>query len=88
MTTKRPTTRASRSRVGRSVLALAVASLITALSAGAALADDHHDRGRHRGWERRHSHHYYGRYDPVYPPPPFVYTPAPAPGISLFFPFR
>jgi hypothetical protein len=66
------------------MLALAVASLITALSVGTILADDHHDRGRHR----HYSHHSYRRFEPTYPPPPFVYAPAPAPGISLFFPFR
>jgi hypothetical protein len=43
------------------------------------------DRRDHGGW--RDDRGGWHAYQPVYVPPPVVYTPSPSPGISIFFPF-
>jgi hypothetical protein len=43
------------------------------------------DRRAHGGW--RDNRGVWHAYQPVYVPPPVVYTPSPSPGISIFFPF-
>lgn len=91
------------SAAGKTLAALAVASLIGGLAAGTALAQDN---GRHEGnykhevrEERRdHVRDWRGRdgwrdnrgwheYRVVQAPPPVVYAPSQSPGISIFFPF-
>jgi hypothetical protein len=44
-----------------------------------------HDRERHEQQGRRENRHY-GYRERVYAPPPIVYEPPPAPGISIFLP--
>ncbi len=43
------------------------------------------DRGRHDNREYRPYAYRYGQ-APIYAPPPVIYAPEPAPGISIFFP--
>jgi hypothetical protein len=88
-----------RMATARAVTALALAGLIGGLAAASARADDdwrrheryeHHDRGRHRGWDKHHERVYVAPPPPVvYAPPPVVYAPPPPPaGINLIFPLN
>jgi hypothetical protein len=86
--------------VGKILMALLFASLISALSAGPALARNG-DRGHgpsHRGWYNDRGRHWdhgrrvyrpHGYYRPgrVYGPPPAFVVPIPPPGVSIFLPF-
>jgi len=83
-------------------MGLVLAAMVGSIDVGTALAkNDKHDKGRYeqrgRGHDRHHRGHayghdrrYYGHYGHrergYYPPPPVVYAPPPAPGISVFFP--
>ena len=90
-----------RPATGRIVTALAVASVMGAISMTPALARDndnrqgHRDKGWHKGQSQgeRNRREYRPVYQqpyyysqPVYAPPPVYYTPQQSPGISLFFP--
>jgi hypothetical protein len=80
-----------RSIVGKIMMGLVLAAVIGSIGVAPAFARDdrRHDNRRYeqnRGYERdRHYYHPYGYREPVYSP---IYAPAPAPGISLFFPLR
>ncbi len=82
-----------RSVAGKIMIGLALAATIGSIGVAPAFADDRrHDnrryehRGYDRGYERdRHYYHPYGYREPVYAP---IYAPPPAPGFSIFFPFR
>jgi|ERR1035438_2113661 hypothetical protein len=81
------------------VLALALATVMGAMSISPALADtnDGRDRQNQRHWRGDHRDGYYNGYrpqyrrpyvyaQPVYVPPPVYYEPRQSPGISLFLP--
>ena len=80
--------------ISKTVMALAVASVMGAMAVIPALARDddrrgHRDNGRHHG--ERHEYrpvyrqpYYYS--EPVYAPPPVYYAPQQSPGISIFLP--
>ena len=82
--------------IGKTVMALAVASVMgMAIAPAHADNDDrqwHRDNGRHNGEWRgdRRGPYYYGHpyyySQPVYAPPPVYYAPQQSPGISFFFP--
>jgi hypothetical protein len=92
------------SLIGKTVLALALVSLVGGLSTAPALADDHgryrgererswqggNDRYYERSWRNEgYRHDYRSAYRPyVYAPPPVVYAPYPWGGLSFFFDFR
>jgi hypothetical protein len=94
---KTSTTQAENFRptIGRIVTALAViASVMGGMAMTPALsANDHHDKGGHKGQDRRdYRPEYRPQYrepyhsQPVYVPPPVYYAPQQSPGISFFFP--
>ncbi len=82
-------------------MALALAAVISATSMKPVLGEEYEkregreERGEHerrdehgrRDVRRRHDERDRREYEPIYAPPPVVYTPAPSPGISIFFPF-
>ena len=78
--------------IGRIVVALAVAASVMGgltMMTPALSANDHHDKGWHKGQDRRdyrpeYRQPYYS--EPVYVPPPAYYYPQQSPGISFFFP--
>jgi hypothetical protein len=84
-----------RSMAGRIMMGLALAAMIGGIGVSPVFADNgrkdyrKHDNRRYeqnRGYERnRHYYHPYGYRERVYSP---VYTPAPAPGFNIFFPFN
>lgn len=88
-----------RTIMARAVMALALAGLVGGVAVAPARADDdwrhherdeHHDHGRHRGWDH-HRERVYVAPPPVrvYTPPPVVYAPPPPPpGINLIFPIE
>ena len=45
-----------------------------------------HDRGRNDHGRREYRSYGYGYREGVYYPPPVIYAPPPAPGVSIFFP--
>lgn len=61
------------------LLAATLSALAATAMAGAALAHDHWDNGRHGGWKHRHRHDWDGPrvvYSPA-PPPRVIYAPPP-----------
>ena len=78
--------------VGKILMAIIFASVIGGLSAGPALGDNDHRRGRHdnRRWQEHRGREVYRPYryrpEPIYAPPPVIYAPLPSPGINFFFP--
>ncbi|MGA2110136.1 MAG: hypothetical protein ABSH25_21110 [Syntrophorhabdales bacterium] len=96
MRTSNTRARKFRSTLGRIVMALVVASMIGGMSIAPAFARDdrgrgHEERGRHEPRGRARGHQAHGYYqEPVYAPPPVVYSPQPyqSPGISLVFPIH
>jgi hypothetical protein len=80
-----------RSIAGRIMMGLVLAAVIGSIGVAPAFARDdrRHDNRRYeqnRGYDRdRHYYQPYGYRERVYSP---IYAPAPAPGISLFFPLR
>jgi len=83
--------------MGKIMMGLVLAAMVSGIDAAPALAkDDHkrvekHDNGRSehrgRGYDRGHYEHGRGYYEPYgYAPPPVIYAPAPQPGIGIFLP--
>ena len=90
---RQPTPRAAS--VARLAMALALATVLGALPARPALADDHddhegHDRGYERGYEHGHEHRRWDEHQRyrIYAPPAVYYPREASPGISLFIPFE
>ena len=76
---------------GRIIIGLVLAAMAGGIDVVPALARDDHGRygQRERGHERERERHWHDRrYDRSYDygPPPVIYAPAPAPGITIFFP--
>jgi hypothetical protein len=86
------------SAISKTVVALAITSVLGSICITPALADndDHHDNDRHGRYEHHHHRDYDNDYyytTPVYAPPPVYYAPPPvyyAPrersGVSIVFP--
>jgi hypothetical protein len=76
--------------IGKIVMALALASVMSGISVTPALARDndrnnrHHERDRHENRSQYRNSYNYAQ--PAYAPPPVYYAPQQSPGISLFFP--
>jgi len=87
-----------RPLVGKIMMGLALAAMIGSIDVAPALGkNDKHDNRRYeqrrRGHDRGHYVYERGRrvyrpyyLAPVYVPPPVIYAPPPAPGISIWFP--
>ena len=82
--------------LGKMMMGLVLAAMIGSVNVAPALAKNDHNKGKHdnRHYEPKgHEYRPYGHHRPhghretvYYPPPPVVYEPVPAPGISIFFP--
>ena len=87
-----------RSIVGKIMMGLVLTVMVGSVDVVPALGEDDHGRGRYeqkgRGHDRaryEHGRHVYRTYDyrdRYYAPPPVVYAPPPAPGISIFLPIH
>ena len=91
-----------RSIVGKIMMGLVLAAMIGSADVVPSFGENDHNRGekhdngrneqRGRGHDRdryehgRREYRSYGYRERVYVPPPVVYAPPPAPGISIFFP--
>jgi hypothetical protein len=83
--------------VGKIMVGLVLAAMISGIEAVPALGEeDHkrvekHDKGRNehkgRGYDRdRYAHGRRDYHPDYYTPPPVIYAPPPQPGITIFFP--
>ena len=84
-----------RSIVGKIMMGVVLAAMISSIDVVPALGKDNHkrmgkhDNGRYEYVQGRRVYRPYGYRERVYyapAPPPVIYAPPPPPGISIFFP--
>jgi hypothetical protein len=79
-----------RSIVGKIMMGLVLAAMISSIGVVSALGEDRRREDDRRGYRGRGDYRPYGQYGHkervYYPPPRVIYAPPPPPGIGIFFP--